>query len=112
MDIERELYKADQFIVGLFPQTPDEVRDMLTLSATTPIELPERLRDPEAVLDRIIEKQDTELKAAIERYRTQNYKWDKDGFSSPQLSRDAELIATAYIADIKAREAAATKSDN
>lgn len=58
MDIERELYEADQFIVGLFPQTVGEVHEMLTVLDTTPVELPERLRDTEAVFDRIIAKQD------------------------------------------------------
>jgi hypothetical protein len=47
-----------------------------------------------------------ELKVAIERFRTRNYDWERDGFSCPQLSRDAELLADAYVADLTARESA------
>lgn len=55
--IERQLYEAEQFLDGLFPQTADEVRETLAMFGTTPVELPERLREVEAVFDRMIEKQ-------------------------------------------------------
>lgn len=56
-EIERQLYEAEQFLDGLFPQTADEVRETLAMFGTTPVELPERLREPNAVFDRMIEKQ-------------------------------------------------------
>src|SRR6185436_6054434 len=56
-EIERQLYEAEQFLDGLFPQTADEVRETLAMLGTTPVELPERLREPDAVFDRMIEKQ-------------------------------------------------------
>lgn len=56
-EIERQLYEAEQFLDGLFPQTADEVRETLAMFGTTPVELPERLQEPDAVFDRMIEKQ-------------------------------------------------------
>lgn len=53
-EIERLLYEADQFVDGLFPQTEAEVAEMETIFGSTPVELPERLRKPETVLERII----------------------------------------------------------
>jgi transcriptional regulator with XRE-family HTH domain len=56
-EIERLLYSADQFIDGLFPQTEADIAEMQTMFGSTPVELPERLREPEAVLDRIIQQE-------------------------------------------------------
>jgi transcriptional regulator with XRE-family HTH domain len=56
-EIERQLYESEQFLEGLFPQTVDEVRETQTMFGTTPVALPERLREPEAVLDRIVQKE-------------------------------------------------------
>lgn len=56
-EIERQLYEADKFLDGLFPQTADEVWETLAMFGTTPVELPERLRESDAVFDRMIEKQ-------------------------------------------------------
>lgn len=55
-EIERLLYSADQFVDGLFPQTEADIAEMQTMFGSTPVELPERLREPEAVLDRIIQE--------------------------------------------------------
>ena len=59
-EIELQLYEAEQFLEGLFPQTADEVRETLAMFGTTPVELPERLREPDAVFDRMMEKQQSE----------------------------------------------------
>lgn len=56
-EIERLLYDADQFVDSLFPQTESEVAEMQAMFGSTPVELPERLRNPESVLEQIIEKQ-------------------------------------------------------
>ena len=56
-EIAPQLYEAEQFLDGLFPQTADEVLETLAMFGTTPVELPERLREPDAVFDRMIEKQ-------------------------------------------------------
>ncbi len=56
-EIERQLYEADQFLNGLFPQTADEVRETLAMFGTTPVELPEQLSEPNVVFDCMIEKQ-------------------------------------------------------
>ena len=54
-EIERQLYESEQFLEGLFPQTADEVRETQAMFGTTPVQLPERLREPKAVLDRIVQ---------------------------------------------------------
>ncbi len=59
-EIERQLYEAEQFLEDLFPQTVDDVREMLAMFGTTPVELPECLREPDAVFERMIEKQQTQ----------------------------------------------------
>lgn len=59
-EIERQLYEAEQFLQGIFPQTADEVRETLAMFGTTPVELPERLREPDAAFNRMIEKQKAE----------------------------------------------------
>jgi hypothetical protein len=56
-EIEQLLYEADQFVDGLFPQTEADVAEMETMFGSTPVELPERLRKPEAVLERIIQQE-------------------------------------------------------
>lgn len=56
-DIERLLYQADQFIDGLFPQSEADVVEMETMFGSTPVELPERLRKPTEVLERIISQE-------------------------------------------------------
>lgn len=56
-EIERQLFEADQFLAGLFPQTADEVRETLAMFGSTPVPLPDRLREPEAVFERMIEQQ-------------------------------------------------------
>jgi hypothetical protein len=53
-EIERLLYESNQFIDALFPQSEADVDDLQVMFGTTPVDLPERLREPEAVLDRII----------------------------------------------------------
>lgn len=57
-EIEQLLYQADQFVDSLFPQTEADVAEMETIFGSTSVELPERLRKPEAVLDRIIRRQE------------------------------------------------------
>ena len=59
-EIERRLYESEQFLDGLFPQTVDEVRDTQAMFRTTAIQLPEQLREPKAVLDRIVQKEQTQ----------------------------------------------------
>jgi transcriptional regulator with XRE-family HTH domain len=56
-EIERQLYEAEQFLEGLFPKTADEVRETLAMFGTTPVDLPEQLREPDAVFNRMSEKQ-------------------------------------------------------
>jgi hypothetical protein len=56
-EIERRLYAADQFLDGLFPQSEADVAELQTMFGSTPVELPERLRDAGAVLDRIAQKE-------------------------------------------------------
>ncbi len=56
-EIERLLYDADQFVDSLFPQTEADVAEMQAMFGSTPIELPERLREPKLVLERIIERE-------------------------------------------------------
>lgn len=46
-----------------------------------------------------------EIKAAAERYRTQNYNFAPMAASCQLLRNDAELLTRAYIADLAAREA-------
>lgn len=53
-EIERLLYESDQFVDGLFPRSEADVAEMQAMLGSTPVELPERLREPEAVLERII----------------------------------------------------------
>jgi len=56
-EIERLLYEADQFIDGLFPQTESEVADMQSIFGSTPVELPEQLRNPKRVLEQIVQRE-------------------------------------------------------
>lgn len=56
-EIERLLYEADQFVDGLFPQSEAEVAEMQLMFGSTPVELPEKLRNPQSVLERIIERE-------------------------------------------------------
>lgn len=52
-EIEQLLYESDQFLDGIFPQSEAEVSELQTMFGTTPVELPERLRDSKEVLKRI-----------------------------------------------------------
>lgn len=56
-EVERLLYEADQFVDGLFPQTDSDVAEMELMFGSTPVELPEQLRRPELVLERIIQRE-------------------------------------------------------
>lgn len=56
-ELERLLYEADQFVCGLFPQTESEVAEMQLMFGSTRVELPEQLRDPQAVLERIVQRE-------------------------------------------------------
>ena len=51
--IEAQLHRANKFVDGLFQPTPEDVLD-------APLDLPERLRDPAAVLDRILKQSQSE----------------------------------------------------
>lgn len=57
-EIEQLLYESDQFLDGIFPQSEVEVSELQTMFGTTPVELPERLRDSKEVLERILKKED------------------------------------------------------
>lgn len=56
-EIERKLYDADQFLDGLFPQSESEVAETMAMFGTTPIQLPEHLRNAKAVLERIEQRE-------------------------------------------------------
>ncbi len=56
-DIEHLLFQADQFIDDLFPQSEADIVEMETMFGSTPVDLPERLRNPEDVLERIIQQE-------------------------------------------------------
>lgn len=60
-EIERLLYAADQFVDGLFPQTESDVAEMQSMFGSTPVELPEQLRNPNLVLGRIIQREHATL---------------------------------------------------
>lgn len=46
-----------------------------------------------------------EIDEAARRYAAQDYVWDKDGFSSALLNKDAETLAVAYLKEKSARDA-------
>ena len=75
-EVERQLYEAAQFVDGLFPQSEDEIKELQSMFGTTPITLPESLREPNAVLKRIIDAEDeqkepTEFGCLITMLRTE-----------------------------------------
>lgn len=56
-EVERLLYEADQFVCGLFPQTEGEVAEAQLMFGSTPVELPEQLRNPRTVFERITRRE-------------------------------------------------------
>lgn len=56
-EIERKLYDADQFLDGIFPQSESEVAETMAMFGTTPVDLPEHLRNAETVLKRIVKRE-------------------------------------------------------
>ena len=64
-EIEQKLYDADQFLDGLFPQSEGEVAETMAMFGTTPVELPEHLRNAETVLKRIVKREPAAPKPSV-----------------------------------------------
>lgn len=56
-EIERQLYETEQFLDGLFPQSEAEVCELQMMFGSTPVELPQQLREPSELLKRIVSEE-------------------------------------------------------
>ena len=92
-EIERQLYEADQFLEGLFPETADEVRETLAMFGTTPVKLPERLREPDAVFDRMIEKKQAQQEPSAFGTLLTMLRTEKSGMDRETLLAPIRLMA-------------------
>jgi transcriptional regulator with XRE-family HTH domain len=88
--IEQALHESEQFVDDLFPKDECEVADFQAMFGDTPMELPERLREPLEVLGRI-EKKDSSTNGPTEFGKVLKFLRTEKGLTIEQLASKTEL---------------------